>query len=38
MRSDEELRIITHRRETRRARLIKYVETETQTRTACRTF
>lgn len=32
-RSEEELRITTHRRETQRARLVKYVETETQTRT-----
>ncbi len=32
-RSEEELRITTHRRETRRARLVKYVETETQTTT-----
>jgi uncharacterized protein (TIGR02271 family) len=32
-RSEEELRITTHRRETQRARLIKYVETETQTTT-----
>lgn len=32
-RSEEELRIITHRREAQRARLIKYVETEPQTRT-----
>lgn len=32
-RSEEELRIITHRRATQRARLIKYVETEPQTRT-----
>ena len=32
-RSEEELRISTHRRESGRARLVKYVETETVTRT-----
>ena len=32
-RSEEELRISTHRREVRRARLARYVETETVTRT-----
>lgn len=32
-RSEEELRIITRRRETQRARLIKYVEPEPQTST-----
>ena len=32
-RSEEQLRITAHRRETQRARLTKYVETETETRT-----
>jgi uncharacterized protein (TIGR02271 family) len=32
-RSEEELRITTHRRETQRARMIRYAETETVTRT-----
>ena len=32
-RSEEELWITTHRRETQRARLVKHVETETETRT-----
>jgi uncharacterized protein (TIGR02271 family) len=32
-RSEEELRITTHRRETQRARLVRFVETETVTRT-----